>query len=76
MQVLSLNVTLTSHARTVDALLEAKYETTLARFLTRRRDLGHSFNRIARDLHDLTHGTVSVTGETIRNWISDLEAVA
>jgi hypothetical protein len=67
---------LTSHAKTVDALLDAKYGTTLSEFLTSHRDGGHSYERIARELHDKTEGTVSVTWVTVRNWINDLEAVA
>jgi hypothetical protein len=66
----------TTQQGVVSALLEAKYDTTLEAFLTDKRDQELSYNRIARDLHDLTGGDVSVTGETIRRWINDLEAVA
>lgn len=66
----------TSQINTVNALLEASQDTTLKDFLTDRRSQAISYERIARDLHDLTDGTVSVTGETIRRWINDLEAVA
>jgi signal transduction histidine kinase len=69
-------MSLTPQSTIVNALLEAKYDTTLADFLTEARTEETSYNRIARDLHDLTGGTVSVTGETIRRWINDLEAVA
>ena len=57
----------TPHAKTVDALLRAQGE-TLEAFITYRRDLGVSYNRIAKALAVLTDGIVDVTGETIRNW--------
>lgn len=66
----------TSHAKTVDALLESKHGTTLSSFLNERRTDGFSYERIARDLHDATDGAVSVTWVTIRNWVADLEVVA
>jgi hypothetical protein len=60
----------------VSAFLESKHATTLERFLTEKREQNASHETIARDLHVLTNGTVSVSGETIRRWINDLEAVA
>lgn len=66
----------TSQASLVNALLEASHQTTLEAFLTEKRAEGLSYERIARDLHDLTDGTVSVTWVTIRNWTNDLESVA
>ena len=66
----------TTHTKYADALLEAKYDTTLADFLNDHRGQGDSFDRIARDLHDFTNGLISVTGNTIRNWINDLQVSA
>jgi hypothetical protein len=66
----------TTQQGVVGALLEAKYDTTLKTFLIDSRSQELSYNRIARDLHDLTDGDVSVTGETIRRWINDLEVSA
>ena len=57
----------TQHAKTVDALLKAR-GFTLEAFIADRRDLGLSYNRIAKALALLTDGIVDVTGETIRNW--------
>ena len=69
-------MSLTSQARTTSALLEANHQTTLAEFLGDQREQGRSYERIAKELHILTDGVVSVTRETIRNWINELEAVA
>lgn len=69
-------MTLTGQARTASALLEAKHKTSLADFLTSRRAEGVSYERIAQEMNRLTDGAVQVTGETIRNWINDLEVVA
>lgn len=60
------------HAKTIDALLRASHETTLVEILDRRKD-GKSYRRIATELRELTEGAVDVTGETIRNWINQLE---
>lgn len=67
---------LTSTAIAVDALLRAKRNTTLADFLSEQRSEGHSNERIARELYQITDGDIAVVANTIRNWINDLEAVA
>jgi hypothetical protein len=69
-------VTLTGQARTASALLEAKHDTNLADFLADRRANRVSYERIAQELNRITDGAVAVTGETIRNWINDVGAVA
>lgn len=66
----------TPQIKIVNALLEATHSTTLDEFLAARRAEGLSYERIARDLHALTDGDVSVVGETVRRWINDTEAVA
>ena len=65
--------TLTSQARTVNALLEANHAITLRSFLDERRQDNKSYRMIARELLDATDGVVDVTGETIRNWATDLK---
>jgi len=68
--------TLTSQAKTVNALLEANHSTTLRSFLDERRRENKSYRMIARELLDATDGVVDVTGETIRNWAADLKLLA
>ena len=41
-----------------------------------RRERGHSWRRISIELHDLTSGQVSVTGEAIRQWAARDEDAA
>lgn len=76
-QLLSaVDMSRTSKLGIVSSLLEAKHDTDLAKYLTDKRTEGLSYEQIARDLHDLTDGAVSVSFVTIRRWIDDLEAVA
>jgi hypothetical protein len=65
-------MSLTSFARTVDALLRSEYDTTLHDFITSRRARGLSFDEIAKSLSITTGGTVQVTRTTIVNWATDL----
>lgn len=43
-------------------------------YSTRLRDKGFSWRGIARQLHSDTDGTVDVTEQTLRNWLSAEEA--
>lgn len=36
-----------------------------------RREAGDSWRRIAMQLHEITDGQVSLTGEAIRLWVKD-----
>lgn len=46
----------------------------IEKWIAERRDAGMSYNRIAVDLHDRTGGQVSVTGEAIRLWATEVAA--
>lgn len=75
--IVATAMSLTSFARTVDALLASRYNTNLHTFITVNRDKGFSNHEIAQALADLTNGTVNVTRTTIANWAEDaLEKVA
>lgn len=63
---------LSANAKTVDALLRATHDMTLVDILDLRKQ-GTSYRGIAIQLRGLTDGAVDVTGETIRNWINQLE---
>lgn len=67
---------LTTTASAVDALLRATCDTTLADFLAEQRNQGHSNERTARELYELTEGDISVVGNTIRNWTHDILEVS
>lgn len=69
-------MSLTSFAKTVDALLRIQYQTDLATFIEFHRDKGKSYRDIAAALSDLTGGTVDVTRTTIANWADDVLKVA
>lgn len=62
---------ITPHARTVDAYLKT-LDTTLAGFITEKRQQGLSFARVATALAEFTKGVVDVTGQTVNNWAADL----
>jgi hypothetical protein len=65
-------MSLTSFARTVDALLRSEHDTNLHEFISTRRSRGLSFDEIARNLAITTGGTVQVTRTTVVNWWGDL----
>lgn len=65
-------MSLTSFARTVDALLRSEHDTTLQEFIGSRRSRGLSFDEIAKNLSIVTGGTVQVTRTTVVNWWGDL----
>jgi hypothetical protein len=69
-------MSMTGHAKTVDALLQLTRGVGLADYITIRRSAGRSYYAIARELEDDTAGSVKVTGETIRNWTTAVERVA
>lgn len=48
----------------------------LTDWLQAQRAEGLSYNRIAAELHRLTGGVSTVTGQTIGLWLADSEAVA
>lgn len=62
----------TAHAKTVDAFLQT-VDSSLAAFITEKRAAGLSFERVAAALAVFTGGVVDVTGQTIRNWATDLD---
>lgn len=50
--------------------------TTLAEFVTAKRDAGRSWRLIARDLHEDTDGQIDVTAETLRGWFGTPDRIA
>jgi len=60
----------TSTQRLANLLLDQPVE----KWIQARRDRGDSWRRISIELHDLTSGQVSVTGEAIRQWASKVAA--
>ena len=60
----------TSTQRLASLLLDQPVE----KWIQARRDRGDSWRRISIELHDLTIGQVSVTGEAIRQWASKVAA--
>jgi hypothetical protein len=69
-------MSLTSFARTVDALLRSNHNTTLEAFIAVNRDHGYSNDEIAKRLARLTKGTVEVSRTTIANRAIDVEKVS
>lgn len=70
---------LTPAQRMADALL-AGHGTTLEQFIRDRRTQTPpvAWERLARDLHELSGGAIDVTSNTVRNWAAtyDLHSTA
>lgn len=49
---------------------------TLRQTVLESRADGTSWRKIAQRIYDRTGGSIFVTGETVRNWFPDTEAVA
>ena len=62
----------TSTQRPASLLLDQPVD----KWIQARRERGHSWRRISIELHDLTSGQVSVTGEAIRQWAARDEDAA
>lgn len=59
----------------LERLLEQQ-NINLTVWLQAQRAEGLSYNRIAAELHRLTGGVSTVTGQTIGLWLADSQAVA
>lgn len=71
---------LSSTQRMADAVLAGLPEpTSLEGFLKDRSTRGYGYEAIAKDLHSLTNGAVSLSYMTVKRWLADfglLEEVA
>lgn len=63
---------LSSYKRMANAVLSAlEVPTTLQAYLATARRIGLSYEEIARDLHGLTGGVVSLSANTVKRWFKD-----
>lgn len=63
---------LSSPQRMADALLAKSPDaSTLEVFLARRVALGYGYEAIAKDLHTVTNGAVSISYMTVKRWLKD-----
>lgn len=67
---------LSSNQRMAHAVLAGLAEpTTLEAFLTDRWSRGLSYEAIAKDLHSLTNGAVSLSYITVKRWLIDFDLI-
>lgn len=63
---------LSGNQRMADAVLAGLPEpTTLEGFLKDRSTRGYGYEAIAKDLHTLTNGAVSLSYTTVKRWLTD-----